>query len=330
VSEGSAGAAVRLRDVAVRYPDSDRDAVAGVDLDVPAGAFVVLLGPSGCGKSTLLRTINRLVVPYRGTIEVDGNDVTASDPETLRRGIGYVIQAVGLFPHLTIAQNVAIVPQLLHWSPEAIATRVDELLELVRLEPARYRGRLPRELSGGEQQRVGVARALAARPRVLLMDEPFGAVDAIVRTSLQDETLRIHRVLGTTILFVTHDVDEALRLADRIVVMKAGSIEQDATPLHVLAKPATPYVEALLDAKDAVRRLSLMRARDAMRPAGSAANAGAPAAKAAVSVEAGVSLRAVLSALLEGADSVEVVDAGRPIGTISFAEIRTALVASER
>jgi osmoprotectant transport system ATP-binding protein len=330
VSEGTAGAAVRLRDVAVRYPNADHDAVAGVDLDVPAGAFVVLLGPSGCGKSTLLRTINRLVVPYRGTIEADGNDVTATDAETLRRGIGYVIQAVGLFPHLTIAQNIAVVPQLLRWTPADIAARVDELLELVRLDPARYRARLPRELSGGEQQRVGVARALAARPRVLLMDEPFGAVDAIVRTSLQDETLRIHRVLGTTILFVTHDVDEALRLADRIVVMKEGRIEQDASPLQVLAKPATPYVEALLDAKDAIRRLSLLSARDALSCHPERRREAPESKGRRQSVNADASLRIVLSVLLEGADSVEVVDQGRVLGTLSFAEIRAALAASER
>ena len=317
------GAAVRLHDVAVRYPGADRDAVGGVDLEIPAGALVVLLGPSGCGKSTLLRTVNRLVVPYRGTIAVDGRDVTTSDPETLRRGIGYVIQAVGLFPHLTVAQNVAIVPQLLSWSPQEIAARVDELLDLVRLEPARYRSRLPRELSGGEQQRVGVARALAARPRVLLMDEPFGAVDAIVRTSLQDETVRLHRALGTTILFVTHDVDEALRLADRIVVMKDGRVEQDGTPLRVLAKPATAYVEALLDAKDAVRRLSLLCARDAMVPADGTA-------PGRYQVAANETLRAALSLLLEGAVRVDVIDGDRVAGAISFDDIRAALVAAER
>jgi osmoprotectant transport system ATP-binding protein len=321
-SATSNGASVVLRDVAVRYPGADRDAVAGVDLHVPAGAFVVLLGPSGCGKSTLLRTINRLVTPSRGRIELDGIDVTASDPQTLRRGIGYVIQAVGLFPHLTIAQNVAIVPQLLDWPASETSARVDELLALVRLEPARYRDRLPRELSGGEQQRVGVARALAARPRVLLMDEPFGAVDAIVRTALQDETRRIHAALGTTIVFVTHDVDEALRLADRIVVMKDGRIEQDDTPLRTLAKPATPYVAELLDARDAVRRLGLMHARDAMAPL--------QAREAIARVDAGATLRDVLSMLLEGADAVAVVDGGRVVGSISFNEIRAALLAGER
>jgi osmoprotectant transport system ATP-binding protein len=320
----AAGASVRIRDVAVRYAGTDRDAVAGVSLDVPAGALVVLLGPSGCGKSTLLRTINRLVVPQRGSIEVDGRDVADGAPEALRRGIGYVIQAVGLFPHMSVAQNIAIVPQLLAWEPSAIAARVDELLGLVRLEPARYRSRYPRELSGGEQQRVGVARALAARPRVLLMDEPFGAVDAIVRQALQDETLRIHRALGTTILFVTHDVDEALRIADRIVVMKDGRIEQDDTPLHVLARPVTPYVEALLDARDTVRRLQLLLARDAMRPL----DVPGAAASDAPHVDVNDSLRAVLARLLEGPERVEVVDAGRVVGSISFTEIRRAIAAS--
>jgi osmoprotectant transport system ATP-binding protein len=318
----SNGAGIRLRDVAVRYPNSDRDAVAGVDLDVPAGALVVLLGPSGCGKSTLLRTINRLVTPLRGSIELDGIDVTQTDAQTLRRGIGYVIQAVGLFPHMTIAQNVAIVPQLLGWPPNEISARVDELLGLVRLEPARYRERLPRELSGGEQQRVGVARALAARPRVLLMDEPFGAVDAIVRLALQEETRRIHAALGTTIVFVTHDVDEALRLADRIVVMKDGRIEQVDTPLRALAKPATPYVAELLDAHDAIRRLGLMRARDAMVPL--------DGRESIARVEPDTPLRDVLSMLLEGADAVTVADGRGIVGSVSFNDIRAALTATER
>ena len=311
------GAAIRLSGVYVRYPGADRDAVAGIDLDVPPGAFIVLLGPSGCGKSTLLRTINRLVVPSAGRIEVDGVDVTTVDPQSLRRGIGYVIQAVGLFPHLSVAQNVAVVPQLLRRPPGEIAARVDELLGLVRLPPERYRDRLPRELSGGEQQRVGVARALAARPRVLLMDEPFGAVDAIVRMALQDETRRIHAALGTTIVFVTHDVDEALRLADRIVVMRDGRIEQDDTPLATLAKPATPYVAELLDAHDAVRRLGLMTAREAMVPASER--------ESIARVDAGASLREVLSLLLEGSQSVSIVDGGRVAGSVSFEEIRAAV-----
>ncbi len=320
------GAPVVARDVVVRYPDTDRNAVDGVSLDVAPGEFVVLLGPSGCGKSTFMRTINRLVVPESGTIEVDGRDVRATTPEALRRGIGYVIQAVGLFPHLTIGRNIAIVPELLGWERARIATRVDELLQLIRLDPARYRDRLPRELSGGEQQRVGVARALAAEPRVLLMDEPFGAVDAIVRLALQDETLRIHRALGTTILFVTHDVDEALRIADRIVIMRDGRIEQAGAPLDMLARPATPYVEELLGTKDVVRRLQLLTVRDALRP-NEGSNEDASGSDALIAGEA--SLREAVSAFLEGADRLSVTEDGRRVGVLRFEDVRAAIV-SER
>ncbi|MBV9645933.1 MAG: ABC transporter ATP-binding protein [Candidatus Eremiobacteraeota bacterium] len=309
-----------MRDIVVRYPGSDRNAVDHVDLDVPPGTLVVVLGPSGCGKSTLLRTINRLVPSESGTICVDAQDVRDFPATQLRRGIGYVIQAVGLFPHLTVAQNIAVVPQLLGWDRARIAERVEELLRLIQLDPQRYADRYPRELSGGEAQRVGVARALAARPRLLLMDEPFGAVDAIVRSALQDETVRLQRALGTTILFVTHDVDEALRIADRIVIMSAGRVVQYDTPLHVLGRPASPYVEELLDTKDAVRRLSLLRVRDAMR------------AKAVdgqsqrISVEA--TLREALSAMLDGADALEAIEDGRPIGRLAFDDVRRAIVES--
>jgi osmoprotectant transport system ATP-binding protein len=318
---GAAGAAVSLRGVVVTYAGADRRAVDDVSLEVAAGEFVVLLGPSGCGKSTLLRTINRLVVPAAGTILVDGRDVRDETPEALRRGIGYAIQAVGLFAHMSVGHNVAIVPELLGWDRPRIAARVDELLALVRLEPARYRDRMPRELSGGEQQRVGVARALAAEPRVLLMDEPFGAVDAIVRAALQDETLRIHRALGTTILFVTHDVDEALRLADRVVVMNAGKVVQADPPLNVLAKPASAYVEELLDTKDAVRRLQLIRVREAMAPAG-------PATQGRIGAER--TLREALSSFLEGADRLSVVDGESERGTLSFDDVRRAIATTER
>lgn len=355
------GASIDVRNVVVRYPSSDRNAVDDVSLEVASGEFVVLLGPSGCGKSTLLRTINRLVVPAAGMVAVDGRNIAEGTPEELRRGIGYVIQAVGLFPHLTVAQNIAVVPRLLRWDRTRIAERVDELLTLTQLQPPRYRGRYPRELSGGEQQRVGVARALAAEPRVLLMDEPFGAVDAIVRLALQDETLRIHRALGTTIVFVTHDVDEALRLADRIVVMRAGKIEQSDAPLRILARPATPYVEALLDTKDAVRQLGLLRARDvlcgtegtnggvsrmaaatARAPTAGAGTAGdvaartpddadAPAAfDGAAIVDADASLRDVLSSLLQYTSRVAISDDGKVLGTLGFDDVRAAIAANAR
>ena len=315
------GASVSIRDVAVTYAGGDRRAVDGVSLEAAPGELVVLLGPSGCGKSTLLRTINRLVIPDAGAVFIDGADVAAADVRALRRGIGYVIQAVGLFPHLSIRRNVGVVPELLGWDRARIDARVDELLALVQLDPARYRERLPRELSGGEQQRVGVARAIAAEPRVLLMDEPFGAVDAIVRAALQDETLRIHRALGTTIFFVTHDVDEALRVADRIVVMNAGTIVQAGTPLHLLAAPATPYVERLLDAHDALRRLQLIAARDAMAPAGAGPTDG--------SIGAADSLRRALSAFVEGAERLAVTAEGETIGTLAFADVRSAIARSQ-
>ena len=234
--------------------------MGGVTLDLPAGSFTVLLGPSGCGKSTLLRTVNGLVRPSSGRVLIDGSDVAGEDLTQLRRHTGYVIQAVGLFSHMTIAQNVGVVPGLLHWNKTETARRIDELLALVGLEPQRYRDRYPRELSGGEQQRAGVARAIAAKPGVLLMDEPFGAVDAIVRASLQDEMLRIASSLRTTILFVTHDVDEALRLADTIAVMRDGKLVQCAPPEVLLASPADDYVRTLFARTPQQRKYDELRA----------------------------------------------------------------------
>ncbi|MEO7039368.1 MAG: ABC transporter ATP-binding protein [Candidatus Elarobacter sp.] len=255
----ASGAQVDLRKLGVRYSNAVAAAVHDVDLTIEAGTFAVLLGPSGCGKSTLLRTINRLVEPTSGTVLIDGGDVRERDVTELRRRIGYVIQAVGLFPHYTVAQNIAVVPQLLGWDRARIDRRVDELLGSIRLDPATYRNRKPRELSGGEAQRVGVARALAVEPHVLLMDEPFAAVDAIVRASLQDEIARVHAELGTTVVFVTHDVDEALRLADRIVVMNAGRVVQTDTPANILEHPADDFVRHLVGVDAQTRRLATER-----------------------------------------------------------------------
>jgi osmoprotectant transport system ATP-binding protein len=308
--------AIRFENVRVAY--GERRAVDDVSLAVAQGSLTVLLGPSGSGKSTLLRTVNRLVEPEQGRVEVDGRDVRDLPEVDLRRGIGYVIQAVGLFPHLTVAQNIGVVPNLLRWDAARIAARVDELLDLMRLEPARYRARRPRELSGGEAQRVGVARALAAEPRVLLMDEPFGALDPVVRTTLQDETLRIQRTLGTTFLFVTHDVEEALRIADRIVVMRDGRVLQDDTPLRILAHPADDFVAALTGSRDAVRKLSLMTVRAAMHPGGAA---GDPA------IDAESTLRVALDRLLDGAQTLRVVEGDRPVGALELDDIRRALAA---
>jgi osmoprotectant transport system ATP-binding protein len=239
------GSTLELIGVRARYDGAREAAVDGIDLRVEPGEFVALVGPSGCGKSTLLRTINRLVPLAQGRIELDGVDTASVDPVELRRGIGYAIQSVGLFAHMTVAQNVAVVPELLGWDRARIIARVDAMLELVRLDPARYRARRPGELSGGEAQRVGVARALAAAPRTLLMDEPFGALDAIVRRELQRELRAIVREAGTTTIFVTHDIAEAQLLAGRIAVMRAGRIEQCAPPAEILARPANDYVREL-------------------------------------------------------------------------------------
>jgi osmoprotectant transport system ATP-binding protein len=258
-------ASIAFEDVVVRYANGDRNAVDGVSLELGGGELVVILGPSGCGKSTLLRTVNRLVNPQSGRVLLDGSDVTGLDPVALRRSIGYVIQAIGLFGHMSVAQNIGVVPSLLGWKRADISQRVDELLELVGLDPARYRDRRPSQLSGGEAQRAGVARALAARPRALLMDEPFGAVDVVARTSLQRELVGIVRELKTTTLFVTHDVDEAFRLADRIVVMRAGRIEQASSPVELFDNPATDYVRDLTHAGDGVYRSYFLHTRDLLR-----------------------------------------------------------------
>ncbi|MGR4065483.1 MAG: ATP-binding cassette domain-containing protein [Vulcanimicrobiaceae bacterium] len=242
------GSTIGFDAVGVRYADADADALRGVSFDVAAGEIVAIVGPSGCGKTTLLRTVNRLVEPTDGAVLIDGVDVQTMDAVTLRRRVGYAIQAVGLFAHMTVGENVGIVPSLLGWPRDRIQRRVDDLLERVHLDPARFRDRRPRKLSGGEAQRVGVARALGGEPGVLLMDEPFGAVDAIVRTALQDEITRVVRDLGTTTLFVTHDVHEALRIADRICVMNGGRVEQIDAPGAILGSPATDFVRRLFEA----------------------------------------------------------------------------------
>ena len=264
----AAGAAVELRHVTARLGAGGSGSggsggltvVDDLSLSVEPGELCVLVGPSGCGKTTTLRMINRLVEPTAGQVLIDGTDVTTVDPVALRRRIGYVIQQIGLFPHQTVRENVATVPRLLRWPAERTRRRVDELLELVGLEPGRVRGRYPWQLSGGERQRVGVARALAAEPPLLLMDEPFGAVDPIVRARLQDEFLRLQRTLGTTVVFVTHDVDEAIKLGSRVAVLQAGGrLAQYAAPAELLSHPASDYVAEFVGADRALKRLSLVR-----------------------------------------------------------------------
>nr|WP_156269932.1 ABC transporter ATP-binding protein [Kocuria sediminis] len=252
-----------LENVSKRYPGQPRAAVDGLTLEIPAGSTVMLVGPSGCGKTTTLKMINRLIEPSEGRIVIDGQDVTSMNGDELRRGIGYVIQAGGLFPHMSVATNIGMVPRMLGWDRARIAARVDELLELVSLDPAVYRDRYPRELSGGQQQRVGVARALAADPPVLLMDEPFGAVDPITRQRLQDELINIQHELQKTIVCVTHDFDEAVKLGDWIAVFDEGArvVQYDA-PERILAEPADEFVEDFIGTGAGLKQLTLTRVRE--------------------------------------------------------------------
>jgi osmoprotectant transport system ATP-binding protein len=253
---------IRLVGVSKTFPGASAPAVRDLDLEVAEGEFVCLVGPSGCGKTTTLKMINRLIEPTTGRIEVAGRDVTSVPAHELRRGIGYVIQHVGLFAHRTVAENIATVPGLLGWQDARTAARTAELMALVGLD-ADLAGRYPAELSGGQQQRVGVARALAADPPVLLMDEPFGAVDPLVRDRLQDELLRLQERVRKTIVFVTHDIDEAIKLADRIVVLNVGGIlEQAAVPTDLLAHPENDFVASFLGERRGIRRLSLLKVGD--------------------------------------------------------------------
>jgi osmoprotectant transport system ATP-binding protein len=255
-------AAVRYEHVTKRYPGQTTPAIQDLNLDVPAGQICVLVGPSGCGKTTAMRMVNRTVEITEGDILVGGTSVREREPAELRREIGYVIQEVGLFPHRTVAANIATVPELLGWNRERREARVAELMNLVGLDPD-FAERYPTQLSGGQQQRVGVARALAADPRVMLMDEPFGAIDPITRERLQNEFLRLQGEIRKTILFVTHDIDEAIKMGDRVAVLKEGGrLAQYATPAELLMAPADDFVEDFVGADRALKRLALMRVRD--------------------------------------------------------------------
>ena len=290
-------------------------ALDGVSLRIGRGELVVLIGASGSGKSTLLKMINRMEQPDTGTVALDGQDIAQLPVRDLRLRMGYVIQSVGLFPHWTVARNVGVVPTMLGWSPERISGRVNELLTLFDLDPATYGPRLPHQLSGGQQQRVGVARALAGDPEVLLMDEPFGALDPLIRTALQDEVKRIHQASGKTIVMVTHDIDEALRLGTQIVLMEQGRIVQVGTPLALLSQPANDRVADFVGRSDVgIKLLSL-------HSAGSLARAQAP--QAGPSLPASASLREAVSTMaLHGCASLNLVDeAGNPAGVLFAADL---------
>jgi osmoprotectant transport system ATP-binding protein len=304
---------IELQAVGKRY--GEVRAVDDVSLTIARGEFLVLIGASGSGKSTLLKMINRLAEHDRGRVLFQGEEIRAFKPEDLRRRMGYAIQSIGLFPHWTVARNIATVPRLLGWPRDRIAARVDELLTLLGLDPALYRERWPHQLSGGQQQRVGVARALAADPELLLMDEPFGALDPVARQSLQQEMRRIHAGSGKTVVMVTHDIDEALRLATRIVLLDRGRIVQAGTPAQLLAQPASDTVREFFGpAERGLRLLGLQRVAERLR-------AGEQAEGPALAPDA--SLRDALSQFVAlGVTRLPVADAsGRSVGTIHFADL---------
>ncbi|GAA5036379.1 hypothetical protein GCM10023258_39290 [Terrabacter aeriphilus] len=319
LADQHAGVSIELDGITKTYPGQGRSAVEDFSMRVEPGELVMFVGPSGCGKTTTMKMVNRIIEPTSGSIRIDDKDVLSIDPNQLRRHIGYVIQQIGLFPHLTIAENVGAVPRLLGWPKARIADRVEELLTTVQLDPGTFAHRYPKQLSGGQQQRVGVARALAADPPVMLMDEPFGATDPITREKLQAEFLRLQSDIGKTIIFVTHDFDEAIRLGDRIAVLSDRShIEQFDTPAAILAAPANDYVRSFIGQGSALKRLALIPVTAG--PLG-------PTTSGGPTVDEAATLRDALDLLvLTGAERVGVTGAGgRPLGSLSHADISARL-----
>lgn len=319
---GSTKYAIELKGISKKFTHAKQPSVKKTDLKIEKGSFVTILGASGCGKTTLLKMVNRLYEPSTGTILINGEDVTTIPPTVLRRKIGYVIQQTGLFQHMTIEQNVATVPKIIGWKRQKIDERINLLLELVGLSPEEYRQRYPRQLSGGQQQRVGIARAMAADPSIMLMDEPFGAIDAINRTVLQDEFLRIQKKLHKTILFVTHDIIEALKLGDKVIIMNAGEIQQFDTPRNILRKPANDFVKNLVHADDLFQRMNFMKARDVMNQ-----NVGTVSSDADVpETHEGTNLKDILFMLLKSPfDHVKIKNAKNElVGQITLDEIKNA------
>jgi osmoprotectant transport system ATP-binding protein len=298
---------IELDDVVKSY--GERRVLDRVSLTVPRGSFCVVVGGSGSGKSTALKLVNRLLTPSAGAVRVDGTDVATVAPETLRRRIGFVIQSAGLFPHWTVADNVATVPRLLRWPKARIAERVEELLALLQLDPATYRGKYPHQLSGGQQQRVGVARALAADPEILLMDEPFGALDPLTRGGLRAEIARLHKATAKTIVFVTHDMEEALSLADLLIVLRDGRVEQSGRPIDIVERPVSDFVRDFIGhSARGLTLLSLRTVGDLVRPGETAA--GEPVAP-------DLSLKeAVSQMVLRGTDVLAVSDGLGGIGGV--------------
>jgi osmoprotectant transport system ATP-binding protein len=318
---------IRLEALTKVFPSSHAGAasVDRVSFEVAAGETCVLLGPSGCGKTTTLRMINRLVVPTSGKVFIAGRDTDAIDPVELRRTIGYVIQQIGLFPNMTVAQNIGVVPRLLKWDAARMRRRAEELLAMLALEPSEFMDRYPNELSGGQAQRVGVARALAADPPVLLMDEPFGAVDPVNREVIQDEFLRMQKALRKTVLFVSHDIDEAVKMADRIAIFRLGRLEQYAAPDELLARPANDFVAGFVGSDRTLKRLRRIRVADVMTTA--SASGLVHSDTTVPSVRASDDLRRVATHFLEhGVESLPCLDTeGRVIGNITRRDVAVRL-----
>ena len=304
---------IRLENLTKAFDTPSGTVVAAdrINMDVADGEICVLLGPSGCGKTTTLKMINRLIEPTSGKIYIDGKDTDSTDPVELRRTIGYVIQQIGLFPNMTVEENICVVPKLLGWNMDKARTRASELLATINLDPGLYLKRYPKELSGGQQQRVGVARALAADPPVLLMDEPFGAIDPINREVIQDEFLKMHRRLRKTVMFVSHDIDEAVKMADKIAIFRAGKLEQFDSPDTLLAHPANSFIADFVGSDRTLKRLRLVKVRDAV-------HAKSPRVRHTDDVG-----RAVAMMRDEGYEFMVVVDAeGRPHGYVDLSAIR--------
>jgi osmoprotectant transport system ATP-binding protein len=310
--------AISFDRVTKTFPKAARPAVYETTLHIEEGSFVTIVGASGCGKTTLLKMINRIYEPSSGRIFVMGQDISKVSVTQLRRKIGYVIQQVGLFPHMTVEENIATVPKILGWDKKKIKERIEFLLELVHLPPRDFCKRYPRQLSGGQQQRVGLARAMAGDPAIMLMDEPFGAIDAITRSSLQEEIIHIQKKLHKTILFVTHDVEEAIKLGDKVIVMNEGKIQQYDTPLNIILNPANEFVSRPVHSKDVIQRLSLMKAESVMSPVKGEIH---PKERRVLKED---NLKTVLNLILQSeVDSVIVEDDQQtPIGRITLSQLK--------
>lgn len=308
---------IELQEVSKTFPGAGAPAVKRVSLQVKSGEICALVGPSGCGKTTILRMINRLVEPSSGSVFIEGRDIMKANPDHLRRGIGYVIQQIGLLPHRTVEENVALVPRLLKWPEGRIKERIEELLEKVGLDTEEVRKKYPYQLSGGQMQRIGVARALAVDPPVMLMDEPFGAVDPIVRLRLQDEFLKLQQSFKKTICFVTHDMDEAMKMGDKIAIMNGGFLVQHGTPREILAQPANSFVQDLVGEDRGVKLLDLVRVETLMLPR----EAGTANGR---SVQALDSAKKALEVMLEhNVDGVTVCREKQVVGILTWETIKT-------